>query len=404
MKVTFILSAFPKLSETFVLSQITGLIDRGVDVRIVAGKPTEETCVHGDFETYDLANRVTYVFPEVGKAKGNLLREFSTNTLQAIRCFAPWKYGRKAINGNLQAWARTFKSVEQNSPSDAVIAHFGGMGDLIACVKQAGAFNAPIAVVFHGWDIAVPLYQGKPLYPRLQKWADGFLPISDRWKNALSKHGFPKDRITVHRVGVQVPSELPSRCISSPPKLLSVCRFVEKKGLEFALKAVGKLIAEGHDMQYTIVGSGPLENELRSLAETLEITKHVDFTGPLPKAEVREAMMNHDIFVAPSVTASSGDQEGIPTAIMESMSLGMLVASTNHSGIPELVHHGVNGLLAAEKDVDGLARNILQLAQDTDSTADFRQAGYAHVHDCFNIESLNDRLKQLLGSLGKKSS
>ena len=99
------------------------------------------------------------------------------------------------------------------------------------------------------------------------------------------------------------------------------------------------------------------------------------------------------------MTAANGDQEGIPTSIMEAMANGLLVVSTRHSGIPELVEDKVSGRLAEEKDVDGLVSAIKDLIADPDIQTRYRRAGFAKVQQEFNIETLNDRLRDSLQEL-----
>ena len=208
----------------------------------------------------------------------------------------------------------------------------------------------------------------------------------------------------MHRVGVDVPEQVPNvdrGAFSDPVKLLSVSRFTEKKGLEFAIRAVGHLRSAGRRVHFSIVGGGELQPSLETLTDQLGLRNVIEFVGPLPKHKVVEAMRSHDIFLCPSVTSSSGDQEGIPTAIMESMSNGLLVVATRHSGIPEIVHDQENGLLADERDSEGLAAAIETLIDHPELHAPFRQRGFEWVEQHFNIDRLNDRLVERLTRLSK---
>lgn len=403
MLVTFFLGAFPRLSETFILNQITGLIDRGVDVRVVAILPTHEQAIHRDFNNYNLRARVKYAFPKQAPGRFTLLwQELYKSPSSVLKSIQPWKVGQWSYSPKFLTNSRVFAEIENNRSSDVVLAHFGGIGDMACCIRETGSFKAPLGVFFHGSDMAHPLARGGKLYPRLKKWGDLYLPISERWKNALITEGFDEQKIKVHRVGVSVPQHVPNldrTGFTDAVKLLSVSRFVEKKGLEFAIRAVGHLKAAGRNVKYTIAGDGELRENLQKLTQELKLQYVINFVGQLRSDEVTQIMRSHDIFLCPSVTASSGDQEGIPTAIMESMSNGLLVVSTNHSGIPELVRHDENGLLTRERDSQGLAKEIEKLIDRPELHQMFRKNGHAWVDQHFNINRLNDllteRIKQL---------
>ena len=110
------------------------------------------------------------------------------------------------------------------------------------------------------------------------------------------------------------------------------------------------------------------------------------------------------VFVAPSVTAANGDQEGIPVSIMEAMAVGLPVLSTQHSGIPELVAHGVSGLLSPERDIDALAAYMTTLINETHRWPVMGQAGRSIVERDFDQSVLNLRLETLLVRLANSSA
>jgi colanic acid/amylovoran biosynthesis glycosyltransferase len=89
----------------------------------------------------------------------------------------------------------------------------------------------------------------------------------------------------------------------------------------------------------------------------------VHFAGWQDGAALRRRYDDSDVLLAPSVTDAAGDKEGIPVTLMEAMASGLPVVSSRHSGIPELVAHGVSGLLAPERDVEALASALSTLAE-----------------------------------------
>ena len=148
------------------------------------------------------------------------------------------------------------------------------------------------------------------------------------------------------------------RAAKEPVTLVTVARLVPKKGIEDAIRAVAALAPKYPTLSFHIVGDGPQRSGCQTLIEELGVQNQIRLLGQQPAEGVKHALKSADIFVAPSYTASDGDIEGIPVAIMEAMASGLPVVSTNHSGIPELVMDGVTGCLVAERDVTNIAARL----------------------------------------------
>lgn len=111
--------------------------------------------------------------------------------------------------------------------------------------------------------------------------------------------------------------------------------------------------------------------------------------GKVVKEEVVTLMREADVFLHHSVTAENGDQEGIPTVIMEAMASGLTVVSTYHAGIPELIKDKETGYLVMEKDVDGYVKQ-LENVMYSDNT--IRDNALKHIRENFNIDVQNKEL------------
>lgn len=118
---------------------------------------------------------------------------------------------------------------------------------------------------------------GEDVYNYLFEKGDLFLPISERWKNKLEDMGCPKERTVVHRMGIDTTKfQFSTREKDSPVQLLSVGRFVEKKGLEYAIKASAKVFRKHKNMKYRIVGDGPLRNKIEQLIRELDMEEKIE--------------------------------------------------------------------------------------------------------------------------------
>ncbi|WP_051236848.1 glycosyltransferase [Paenibacillus pinihumi] len=406
MRVAFVVGYFPALSETFVLNQITGLIDQGFEVDIYANWTRAESKMHPDVIRYGLLDRCTYFNPPQGKLKrllsslyllpGNLHRGPSV-LLDALNVF---KYKQDAMSMKLFYAALTL--LKQNGGSknrdyDIIYCHFGQNGNLGLFLKEKGLLSGKLVTTFHGFDMSAYIKSyGRNVYSRLLEKGDLFLPISRRWRTELVSMGCPEEKIAVHRMGIDPGQFTQSdKNGKGPARLLSIARLVEKKGLEYAIRAAAEAIRLGKDIRYDIIGDGPQRGQLEQLIAESQTGDRIRLLGPKNHEEVKQLIAKADLFLAPSVTGADGDQEGIPVAIMEAMACGLPVLSTYHSGIPELVEDGVSGFLAPERNVEKLAQRIAELAEDPVRRSKMGEAGRRIVEQQYNLEQLNLKLGQM---------
>lgn len=400
MKTAFILRSFPTLSETFILNQITGLLDLGHSVDIFRTIPPTHDRIHPDVKAYRLLERTGDIFVPSNRLirtlKGVpiLCSGTFTNPGLMLRALNAFRYGRNALSLRNLYLASGF-----TGEYDIVHCHYGMLGDIGILLRDMGARTGPIVTTFHGFDITTYLRKrGNDCYRSLFEKGDLFLPISENWRRKLIRLGCPPERTVVHRMGVDcghfryTPRTLEH---GETVRLLSVSRYVEKKGLEFAIRAVAALAGRGVDLQYTIIGEGELRLELAGLIGELGAGDCIALAGWRPQDEVLRAMDSAHILLAPSVTASSGDQEGIPVALMEAMAMGLPVVSTFHSGIPELVENGVSGSLVPPRDWKALEDALHGLISAPGTWPAMEKSAREKVEREYNIKRQVRRLEKL---------
>ncbi|MFZ5810993.1 MAG: methyltransferase domain-containing protein [Thermodesulfobacteriota bacterium] len=366
-RVVVVTDQFPVLSQTFILDQMTGLIDRGLTVEHWSLQRMDEPVVHENVGRYGLIEKTRYI-----------------------------SLPPESLRGSPQKWTERF--LRDNGIADlddvaAVQVHFGPN-----FLKLEPLFTAHpelfTAVSFHGYDGSATFrVKGPDVYAGLFARADMITTPSGYMKDALARHGCPPDKIAVHHYGKDTTTFAPAprEKRSGPVRVLSVARFVEKKGLEYSLAAFATAQA-GFDAQYRIVGYGPLEKELAALARTLGVADKVVFLGQLTNDAVRREMASADMFVLTSVTAANGDQEGVPVSLIEAQALGLPVVSSRHAGIPELVVHGETGFLAEERNVEEIAGYLRALIKNPAIRAAFSANARNRVLREFDLASLNDAL------------
>lgn len=403
MKIAFIVNEFPSLSQTFVLNQITGLIDRGHEVDIFAEEVRRDSKIHEDVRKYNLLEHTSYplAIPQnkirrIVNSLSYIYKLIKKNPRPILNSLNILKYGRKASSLSLFYQIIPFL---QKGPHDIVHCHFGPCGNFGTLLKELDATGGKLITAFHGYDMSKYLkMNGNRVYESLFGKGDVFLPISECWKVKLIELGCSKEKTVVHRMGINTAK---FRFTPRKPKikekvqLLTIGRLVQKKGVQYSIKAVAKVMKRFPNIEYKIIGDGPLKKNLEDLIEELGVGDRVKLPGWKQQEELVKILTEADILLAPSVTSHDGDQEGIPVVLMEALAQGLPVVSTYHSGIPELVQDKKSGLLVQERDVNSLVEKLEYLFVHQEIWAELGQAGRKHVEEYYEINKLNDQLVAL---------
>lgn len=401
MKIAFLASAFPAVSETFVLNQIVGLIDLGHDVHVFADKAGGNAKIHDLYEKYDLAERTSYY----GIPKNKIIRiikailliiQYAPNNSNVIfRSLNIFRYGKPALSLSL-----LFMSIAllRRGPFDILYCQFGTIGPSAVLLHQINPSNGKIVVSIRGYDVTSYLKKHPGIYRLLFREGDLFLPVCEFLKERLIQEGCEESKIVVHYDGIDCSkfAYLKRQRVSGEPiKVLTIARLVEKKGVSFAIEAVSRLLSKGEKIEYTVAGEGMLRENLQQLIVRMGIEGQVKLVGSKTHEEVKALLEESHVLVAPSLTSDSGDQEGIPNVIKEAMASGLPVISTFHSGIPELVTDGVSGLLVPERDAVSIADALAYLIRHPDICNAMGEAGRKHVEQKFDTNALNKKLEEL---------
>jgi colanic acid/amylovoran biosynthesis glycosyltransferase len=305
------------------------------------------------------------------------------------------------ISGFAEKFSR---AVEQLKPV-LVHAHFGVCGAL--ALPLMPRLKVPLIVTFYGIDatmtdryarqnsLSTRIYLKRR--EQLKREADLFIGVSEFIKQKLIGQGFPAEKTISHYYGVdtkqfQSEIQLPRQSI-----VLFVGRFSEKKGCEYLLRAMAQVQAVASEIELVMIGDGELKTELETLAAKL--LRRYQFLGFQTQSVVKSWMDRSMVLVVPSVTASTGDSEGLPTVVVEAQSMGLPVVASHHAGIPQAVIDGETGFLTAERDIAGLATSILQLFRDPELWQRFSLNGKEHVEKNFNLHKQTTILESIYESI-----
>jgi colanic acid/amylovoran biosynthesis glycosyltransferase len=388
LRVAAFVPSFPELSETFILRQIVGLLERGHDVRIFAHEAGAPGPQHADVERRELMRRTRVLAVDAPAARQGGGRAAPGAFL---RCLTP---GMARASGGWGALVRTLGTLRGEVPFDVVHCHYGVAG--LRYGVAARLWRAPLVVSFYGYDASqYPRERGERVYEPVFAAAQRVTSLSAHMDDRLRALGCPSEKLRRVPLAVDASDDDASRASSHETdaiprlaslarndkgaalarndkgaaltrnddarrevRLLTVARLVEKKGIDVALRALAEMRDERPAVRYDVIGDGPLRAELEALAVSLGIADRVRFRGPLPSDVVHEAMRDADLFVLPSLTASTGDEEGTPTVLIEAAHAGLPVLATRHAGIPDIVADGESGVLVAENDPSALADGL----------------------------------------------
>lgn len=361
MRVIYFVSLFPCWSETFIVREINELIKLGVDVRIISLKHASEKLVQSDAKA--LLDRVVY--PKTGAAAmfGALLQCLShpwRSLAELVGLLRGLAARPEALAKTLVVWWRTLGligTLRQLQP-DHLHAHWATYPSTAAMLASRRV-GVPYSFTAHAHDIFL---EDHYLAQKMRSAAFG-VTISEFNRRYLADKVSPiaLERMRIVHCGVSPRDFVFAPAARKPGQLLAVGRLDEIKGFRHLVDACELLVQRGVEFQCNVIGDGPLRPELEQRIAQASLAGKVTLLGVRKQEEVRQYLAEASMFVLPSVVTSRGDRDGIPVALMEAMAVGLPVVSTRVSGIPELVEHGVSGLLAEPGDAANLADCIQQL-------------------------------------------
>ncbi len=296
-----------------------------------------------------------------------------------------------------------FECVMKRERVQLIHAHFGDAGLKMLPIKKR--LNLLLVTSFYGYD-ATRLAQDpeyRRAYQQLFEEGDVFLAEGNCMKEKLIRLGCPPGKIRILHIGVDVRRFKyyeRNGTNGSKTRILFCGRFTEKKGLFYALKAVGMLLKGGLPVEFRVIGDGELMQEVDRYIRTNDLIRQVTLLGSLPHYVYAEELRRADLLIQPSITARSGDSEGgAPTVLLEAQATGLPVISTLHDDIPEAVLNGTSGFLVPERDWRALAQKIKELVSQPAVRAGMGKRGRKHIEENYNIYNEVKKLEDIYSDL-----
>jgi glycosyltransferase involved in cell wall biosynthesis len=322
------------------------------------------------FNTNFLPYSQTFVYEEIRQHTRYVVEVFCRARLLADR----FPFDPVHVGGPLYAIAcrsRAFDARFRTRPFALVHAHFG-LGAVYAR-PFARRHGLPLVVTFHGYDVPLLSSPRRWLPQHLRYAIQGpkvlaemvlGLCASVELRDMLVAMGVPKERLRVHRLGIDLTQFQPGRRVEGTLRVIMIGRFVEKKGFDDGLRAFAQVAGEVPALALTIIGDGPEAGKLRRLAGALGIRHRVEFTGPLAPEVVADRLRASHVLLAPSVVDRHGNRESGLIVVKEASACATVPIGTRHGGIPEIIDDGLTGFLVAEHDVESLAARLRRVVTD----------------------------------------
>jgi glycosyltransferase involved in cell wall biosynthesis len=366
--VAYVMSRFPKVSETFILTEILELERRGVRVEVYPLLRERTPLVHPEAEAVaERAHYVPFVSPAVLASQAHWLARRPRAYVGALRDVARGTFGSlNFFAGGLAIFpkvAHAARLMEANGVTH-VHCHFANHPALAGLVIHR-LTGLPYSFTAHGSDLHVE----RRMLPEKVEEAEFVATVSRYNRRLIVGECGERSGHKVHVIHAGVDTALfaPSRNghpREGPLRVLCVGTLHEVKGQAHLVEACRLLAEQGIEIDCRLVGDGPDRRLLERRIAKAGLAERVSLVGGRTRAQVAAELAAADVLVAPSVRTPAGKREGIPVALIEAMSSGLPVVASDLSGIPELVEHGVSGLLAPPGDAGALAAALRALHED----------------------------------------
>jgi glycosyltransferase involved in cell wall biosynthesis len=409
VRLGYLYSRYPVISQTFCDAEMLALERRGIDLEIGSIYPPLTSLRHEHISR--LRAPIHYAPPQ------QILKIWEKNA-KAGQAIAKWprelverqerKYGPSVKAEQRARNALYFAEFFARNNVDHVHVHFANRAAHTALfLKEISGI--PFSVTAHGQDFMKDLGSDE-LLREICAAAEFVAAETDYSRELLCKR-CPDSAGKIHRVynGIDL-ERFPTphyeaarprhgeQAVVAPyhvPRIISVGRLVAFKGFEDLINACRELARRGFDFIWDIIGDGPLRETLGVKIDKLNLSSRINLLGSLSQRAVLEKIQAADIFTLASVIDAQGASDVFPTVILEAMASARPVVSTRLAGIPELVVDGQTGVLVPPGDTVALTEALQHLLCDGELRLRYGRAGRARIEQHFRIEDTVEPLLKL---------
>lgn len=392
-RIAYVLKVYPRISQTFVLSEILSHERAGLQMDIFSLRRTDDTRFHAALAS---VQSPVFQIARAGSKASIVLNELREHGQVLPGLWDVVKNSDAEAEDLLQA-ARLSRAIVDRGIVH-LHAHFGTVATVVArlAAKITGitySFTAHAKDIFH--DVVVEEELRKKLAD-----AAGVITVSQfNVKFLQTQYEDAARRVKLIYNGLDLDEFRFEPGGQRAPLLLGVGRLVEKKGFSYLLDACALLRSRGANFRCEIMGGGVLEPSLQAQLQKLDLGDHVKLCGPKSQDDVKKRIREARLLAAPCVHAEDNDRDGLPTVLLEAMALGTPCISTPVTGIPEAVRHEDTGLMVDERDVTGLADACERLLSDQSLCEQLTRNARHLIEDKFDIDRNSQEIRAFFSEM-----
>lgn len=399
LKVAYIMSRFPKLTETFILYEMLAMQKQGIEVEIYPLLRERAEVMHAEAKQFvEAAHYQPFISLPIIRANLDFLLRKPRLYLRTLWDLLRANWGSfKFFTGAIGIFPKVVLFAQQMKAEgiNHVHAHFASHPAAAGFIIHR-LVGIPYSFTAHGSD----LHRDRHMLCEKVAEAEVVVAISEYNRGLILSEcqGNYRDKVTVIHCGVDTDvfqsrsQETPHEKGENPFMILCIGTLHEVKGQAYLIEACHKLLERRVDFVCHFVGDGPDRRSLMALAEQAGIAEKIRFHGRLTREEITRLLQDADVLAAPSVPTRDGRREGIPVVLMEAMGSSVPVIASNISGIPELVEDKVTGLLVTPRDATSLTNALECYFADPDLRRRLGQAGREKVVRDFDLSKNAENL------------
>jgi glycosyltransferase involved in cell wall biosynthesis len=404
MKIAYLLKKFPRLSETFVLTEMLGQERLGAQLHVWSRRPADPEPRHPQLA--ELRASIEVLPTSASHALRELYRRERADPGFFARACALLDEGERlghARTAECLAEALWLSKRCSELGIEHVHTHFATDSAVTAWLLHR--IGGPTySITAHAKDIYRSTVSAAQLETLIGE-SSFTVTVCDANVEHLRRLLSPAALQRVRRLYNGIDLEL--FCDAGLPRagahVLGVGRLIEKKGFHVLVEAVALLRSRGLPVEATLIGDGDQRDALTRSIEALGLRDCVQLAGSLDQAEVRSRMQRATLLCLPCIVGTDGNRDALPTVLLEAQAVGLPCVSTPVSGVPEIFDQGRAGVLVPESDVASTARAIEELVRSPARREELRRAGRARAAQCFDLANNARQLAAWLRAAARKT-
>jgi colanic acid/amylovoran biosynthesis glycosyltransferase len=389
MKIAYMMSRFPKITETFVLYEMVAVMQLGIAVEIYPLMREHTTTMHPEaVPLVEQAHFTAHISLEIILTNLRaLVSQPRTYFLTLFTSLRATLGSRRFFTGILAFYPKSVYLAYKMQAAGIthIHAHFASFPAATAYIIHQFT-DIPYSFTAHGSDLHRDQHM---LYEKIHD--SKFVATISKYNHQILLSYCDEsdvEKVRIIHCGVDVDAFKPDNNYGDTNTLNLLCigTLHEVKGQKYLIQACARLKESGIKFQCHFIGDGPDETVLQEEVAHKNLSDEITFHGRLLRSEVIRILSQADIVITPSVPTNDGRREGIPVVIMEAMAFGIPVIASDLSGIPELIDPNINGILVPPGDVDAIATAIERLISKPNLRRKLGTNGRQKIIDEFNLD------------------